>query len=66
MAIIARYTFEGASHTYPTIAQALMAEALTNCPDIFLEQYRIEAIIEHLDKNFVIAQRPKEEADETI
>lgn len=70
MAIIARYMYEGDSHTYPTIAQAQLAEFLKDCETIYLEQHRIASIAEHLDKYFVITPRPvvevKESKDETL
>ena len=68
MAVIARYQPEGDTHTYPTLQQAQLVEVLNSAEGLFLEQYRIEIIVEAIDKFFIITPRPVEEVekDETL
>ena len=68
MAVITRYQPEGDAHTYPTLQQAQLVEVLNGVGDLFLEQYRIETIVEAIDKFFIITPRPVEEIekDETL
>ena len=68
MAVIARYQPEGDAHTYPTLQQAQLVEVLNGVEGLFLEQYRIEIIVEAIDKFFIITTRPVEEIekDETL
>ena len=68
MTIVACYMIEGTTKTYPTIAQALLAEVLSNCEGFYLENYTLDAVVAKIDKHFAITPRAdfQEAVDETI
>lgn len=69
MAICVLYQPEGSEHSFNTLQQAQMAEVLLGENAVYLEQYRLLAVVEMLDKHFVITPRVLEEekkADETV
>ena len=68
MAICILYHPEGSDHSFNTLQQAQMAEVLLGENTIYLEHYRLLAVVELLDKHFIITPRPAEEVekDETV
>lgn len=60
MAITVRYQPENNIYTYPTLAQAQMAEFLEETDRLYLEHFRIEMIVEALDSKFHVFPRDKE------
>ena len=67
MAISVRYQPEDHPKSYPTLAQAQLVEVLDKAEGIYLESFRMDAIIEAIDKHFVITPRVQEEKpDETV
>ena len=69
MAICVLYQPEGSDHSFNTLQQAEMAEVLLGEKTVYLEPYRLLAVVELLDKHFIITPRVLEEekkADETI
>lgn len=69
MAICVIYQPEGSDHYFNTLQQAQMAEVLLEENSVYLEHCRLLAVVELLDKHFVITPRvPEEEkkTDETV
>ena len=69
MAICVLYQPEGSDHSFNTLQQAQMAEVLLGENTVYFEHYRLLAVVELLDKHFIITPRvPEEEkkADETV